>query len=128
MIYTFGYARANAMKQLTFYVEHLPLRIIDIRLEAYSRFMPEFRQGSLKQRFGDRYLHVSYLGNRNCHDYRLPIEIVNLEEGLRVVSEFLFRGEAVCLLCVHSYVERCHRLTVASKLASTCPYWSVQHW
>lgn len=127
MIYTFGYARADAMKQLTFYVEHLPLMVVDIRLTAYSRFMPEFRQAALKQRFGDRYLHVSYLGNLNCHDCRLPIEIVNLEEGLRVVSELLIEGMAVCLLCVHGRVEKCHRLQVSSMLSQACPYWSVQH-
>ena len=128
MIYTFGYARANAMEQLTYYVERLPLMVIDIRLTAYSRFMPEFRQGSLKQRFGDRYLHVSYLGNQNCHDYRLPIEMVNAREGCRVVSEFLFEGTAVCLLCVHRSVDRCHRLQVSDMLQALCPHWSVQHW
>ena len=127
MIYTFGYARRDSMPLLTRLVERLPVKVVDIRLSSYSRFLPEFRHGPLRERFGDRYLHVPDLGNLNYRDHTLPIVIANCERGLRVVLDLLLENWSVCLLCACSRVEKCHRLVVANMLVETCPLFGVQH-
>jgi uncharacterized protein (DUF488 family) len=61
----------------------------------------------------DRYRHVPALGNRNYQNDDAPIQIHNLEIGLRLIESW---DANVVLLCACEKPENCHRRVVRAAL------------
>jgi uncharacterized protein (DUF488 family) len=120
-LYTFGYS-GRLPHELRALVEQLDAVVVDIRFSPRSR-NPHWTAGRLTSLLGERYRHLSVLGNRNYKDG--PIEFVDLAEGVVKVGELL-RERPVILLCVCADVERCHRLPAAEAIVSRYGI-TVQH-
>jgi hypothetical protein len=74
-----------------------------------------YRQKTLQDALGARYVHVPALGNANYKGGG-PIAIVDLPGGTEAVRALLAHYPAVVLMCVCSDLEWCHRLPVATAL------------
>jgi hypothetical protein len=112
-VFTFGYGRRN-IHELRTALESHDARLIDIRYSPKS-MRPEWNQEQLREAFGDRYLHVPALGNRN-YGGRGPIALAAPDAGVRIVAPILER-QAVILLCQCPDWRECHRAVAADLLA-----------
>jgi uncharacterized protein (DUF488 family) len=108
--YTAGYSGAT-LQGLAQVAEKLDAVVFDIRLNPHSR-MAEWNQRPMQERLGDRYQHVSSLGNLN---YRRggSIAIADLQAGTTLVRQ---SAKPVILLCGCRDARRCHRTVVAHHL------------
>jgi hypothetical protein len=110
-----GYAADGAAGQLEQLMADPAMLLIDIRMQARSRWMHQWTKKQLTLRWGGRYIHVPQLGNANYKDRNLPIELANPEEGLPMVQSYLQNYDVV-LLCACVRYEMCHRRDVAALL------------
>lgn len=94
--------------------------LIDTRKKPTS-IRPEWRQGSLRTKYGNRYRWAGqYLGNANF-DNGGPISIADPETGLRGLRMYLSEGYRLVLLCgCHDYA-RCHRKVIVEMLCASTP-------
>jgi uncharacterized protein (DUF488 family) len=117
-VHTLGYAVDGVAEQLEQLMADPAMLLIDIRLQARSRWMHQWTKKQLMLRWGGRYIHVPQLGNVNYKDRSLPIALANSEEGLSIVQSYLQSGYSVVLLCACMRYEMCHRRVVAELLAA----------
>jgi uncharacterized protein (DUF488 family) len=111
-IYSVGYTGYPIAAFEAFVAAH-GLRVVDVRLKPFSR-NAVYSGTRLKQRFGDRYLHVPALGNLNYKGG--PIALADESVGLDVVRALAAEGP-VALLCVCADAATCHRTTITRTLA-----------
>jgi hypothetical protein len=112
-VFTFGY-QGHKPEDLLRECQRLGAVVCDIRFRPVSR-NPVWNQSRLKQMFGERYMHIGALGNRNYKGG--PIDIADMEAGLNIVLEHLQRRPVV-LMCVCRDFEHCHRRLVAEKFGA----------
>jgi uncharacterized protein (DUF488 family) len=113
MIYTLGY-QGTSVDALADWLDENPAFLVDIRFSPRSKNINWSGQ-SLKARFGNNYIHLQALGNRNYRGGG-PIQLVDPEKGVRVLSQFLQTLPCV-LLCACANLNTCHRLEAANLLA-----------
>jgi uncharacterized protein (DUF488 family) len=113
LIYTFGYAgrRAEDLERIVY--EHHAM-LVDIRFSPRSR-APEWSGAALCRRFGQDYLHLRALGNRNYRGEG-PVELVDPAAAVEILRPILER-QPVILLCVCRDHRTCHRSDAARELA-----------
>jgi uncharacterized protein (DUF488 family) len=87
--------------------------LVDIRFTPYSGH-PHFRKAALEDTFGDRYVHLRDLGNRN-YKGEGPVELVDYEAG-RAALEALDRP--ALLMCGCKDPTHCHRTVILARLAA----------
>ena len=108
-VYTFGYSGKDTA-DLDRLVDDLGAVVFDVRFSPRSR-NPHWNRRALEALLGDRYRHVRALGNANYRGG--PIEIVDLEEGVRTIQA---SPQPVILMCVCKDPRICHRTTIADHL------------
>jgi hypothetical protein len=113
-IYPIGYNLDGAGQ----YIDHLmaqpQMLLIDTRFSPKSRWA-EWHEGTLRETYGTRYRTAgTYLGNVNFQ--RGPIQIADLEEGLRGLRLYLNEGHDLILLCQCSDYYSCHRKLIVDQL------------
>ncbi len=124
-VYTLGYARADALDVAEELVQQ-GVRLVDIRLSPRSRWYPAWHRAALEQRFGERYVWVQALGNRNYRDRRLPVELASERVGVGLVCWWLAK-EDVCLVCACADWRTCHRRVVAELVQAQVQRCQVVH-
>jgi uncharacterized protein (DUF488 family) len=108
-LYTIGYGGMSAGR-LAKIVHALNAVLVDIRFRAASR-KPEWNKGALTKLFGDRYLHLSSLGNEL---YRSGgVKIADYQAGKEMIESIAM---PVVLLCACASPEECHRTVVGDML------------
>ena len=112
-LYTFGYS-GRQPEELQAQAEQLDAMVADIRFSPRSR-VPQWSGGRLARLLGDRYHHLSALGNRNSKGG--PIELVDVEQGIDQIADRLAH-QPVILLCVCRDVQKCHRRLVAETIVA----------
>lgn len=112
-LYTLGYAGLTP-EQLRAASVQYAATILDVRLAARSP-APQWRKSALVQLLGDRYRHISALGNRNYRNGG-PIQLAHPEAALPMVQQALAQ-RSVILLCGCADVATCHRREAASWLS-----------
>lgn len=118
-IYTLGYARWT-VDQVAVAARELDGVLADIRHSPYTS-KPGFSKEELRQRFRNRYVHIAGFGNVNYKEG--PVELADFEKGLHRVRQL---KRVPILLCGCRSATRCHRSTVALKIAEQCTV-SVHH-
>jgi uncharacterized protein (DUF488 family) len=116
-LYTFGY-RGESIGNLKAHVERLNGMVVDVRYNPYSP-NPTWSKLGLMKVFGERYIWLKDLGNRNYKGG--PIEIVDMEAGLARIEGMT----APILLCACSDVTTCHRQRVA--VGAMIEGWRIEH-
>ncbi|MBA2391168.1 MAG: hypothetical protein H0V70_00300 [Ktedonobacteraceae bacterium] len=95
-------------------MEQPQMLLIDTRFSPKSRWA-EWREGALREKYGTRYRTAgAYLGNVNFQGG--PIQIADLEEGLRGLHLYLNEGHALILLCQCADYSSCHRNVIVDHL------------
>src|SRR5450631_2860586 len=96
-IYPVGYGMDGAGPYIDQLMEQPHMLLIDTRFRPKSRW-PEWREGTLREKYGARYRTAgAYLGNVNFQGG--PIQIADIEEGLRGLRLYLSEGHDLILLC-----------------------------
>lgn len=115
-----GYNARGATQALDELMSQERVLLIDTRKKPTS-IRPEWRQGALRTKYGDRYRWAGqYLGNANF-DNGGPISIVDPETGLRGLRMYLAEGYRLILLCACADVTSCHRQTIVQMLCASTP-------
>lgn len=107
--YAIGYG-GRSVDEVVALVERYDAVLADIRLVPTSR-RPEWSRRNLEARFGEKYVHVKSLGNRNYKGG--PIEIVDMEAGIDLITGL---SHPAILLCVCRDGRSCHRAVVAQAM------------
>ncbi|MEZ5428143.1 MAG: hypothetical protein R2747_17860 [Pyrinomonadaceae bacterium] len=108
-IFTTGYTGKD-VGDLRPMLEALDAMLIDIRFAPYSRIM-HWQKVYLKALLGERYRHVSNLGNRTYKEEKITIQ--NLKLGLETVFSI---GRNAVLMCACERAENCHRRLIIEEL------------
>ena len=118
-LYTLGYSRLHPADILRT-AERLDALIADIRISPRSR-LPVWNQKPLQAAWGERYLHIPELGNRNYKgEYGDGVVLDSPEQGAnRVLS--LLEQRPVILLCACFDWHTCHRREAADFIAAQAP-------
>ena len=113
-VFTFGY-RSKHPAELERWTERLGARVVDIRFEPMSSEQ-RWTKSRLRERLGERYLHVKALGNRHYRSGRIALVAprIGAEEVRRRVYD---EGDRAILLCACTSVEHCHRVKAAEWVA-----------
>lgn len=109
IIYTLGYAFWG-VDEVEARVTALDARLLDVRHAPHTT-KPGFSRPELRERFGERYVHLPGFGNVNYEGG--PIELADPETGLATVQEM---DGPLVLMCGCQSPEECHRSTVATLL------------
>lgn len=109
--YTTGYT-GKAVEDLPAMLDYYDAVLADIRFAPVSRHL-QWTKNYLSLMLRERYRHVAALGNRNFRSADGPIQIHNLEIGLRLVESW---EKNVVLLCACEKLENCHRRVVKTEL------------
>ena len=111
MLYTMGYNNFSFF-EFRDKLKSLDAIVIDVRFSpnSYSSF---WGKDYLKDLFGDSYIHIKELGNKNYSDKSLEFDIPGLENGSKKVIELLEMGFDCILMCSCSDYNKCHRKIVA---------------
>jgi uncharacterized protein (DUF488 family) len=112
-IYTIGYA-GWAPEGLRDYIVQLGVMVIDVRIAPTSK-SPQWQREALQDLFGQRYVHLPALGNRNAFTGG-PVALNDPERAVAPIAAYLARGP-VALLCGCADPQRCHRSLAAAFLA-----------
>ena len=113
-IYPVGYGMDGAGSYIDQLMAHPQMLLIDTRFSPKSR-RPEWREGVLREKYGARYRTAgAYLGNVNFQGG--PIQIADLEEGLRGLRLYLSEGHDLILLCQCPIYASCHRKVLVDQL------------
>ena len=111
-LYTLGYHEPDAASRLSHLMSDPKTLLIDIRYRARAPWSRTWTKKALKATYGERYLHLRYLGNVNYQDPQLPIHLLNPGKGIPQCVDLLEAGFSLVLLCACQDYERCHRKTV----------------
>lgn len=122
-IYTLGYS-GWTLDQVAAKVEELNAVLVDVRFVPRSR-IPAWNSGVLSRRFGDRYIWLKELGNRNYKGTFDQIEIVDFPAGAAKLQNVTATGRNIILLCGCPDVDGCHRKVLAEQLVDACQ--AVEH-
>ena len=122
--YTTGYT-GKRVEQLPALLDYYDAVLADIRFAPTSRHL-QWTKNYLALMLKDRYRHVAALGNRNYKTHGGPIQIHNLEVGIRLVQSW---ERNVILLCACEMLENCHRLSVKTALEQRgCEVEELTNW
>ncbi len=114
-LYTVGYSRLQPSDILRT-AERLDALIADIRISPRSR-VPVWNQKPLQAAWGQRYIYIPELGNRNYKgDYGDGVVLDNPERGAAWVLALL-EQQPVILLCACFDWQTCHRREAAALIA-----------
>ena len=102
--YTTGYT-GKRVEQLPVLLDYYDAILADIRFAPVSRHL-QWTKNYLALMLKDRYRHLPALGNRNYKTHGGPIQIHNLEVGIRLIQSW---ERNVILLCACENLENCHR-------------------
>jgi uncharacterized protein (DUF488 family) len=106
-IYSFGYGGHRAA-ELAGWVRTHGAVLVDVRYSPASRD-EQWRKANLKELLGERYVHVSELGNENFKGNEIRIK--DLSAGMIRVHGLLQRGPVV-IMCACWNRATCHRTIV----------------
>lgn len=109
--YTTG-CRGKQLESLTELLDRHEALLADIRFAPHSRDI-RWTKNYLSLMLKNRYRHVIALGNRNFDKPDAPIQIHNLELGIRLIESW---GSNVVLVCACEELENCHRNVVKTEL------------
>ena len=114
MLYTVGYNNFSFF-EFRDKIKSLGVIIIDIRYSpnSYSTF---WNKQYLEDIFGNSYIHLPELGNKNYKNPEKEFDIVDIEAGANKVIEYMDLGFNCILLCACGDVDKCHRKLVAEKI------------
>jgi hypothetical protein len=113
-IYPVGYSMDGAQQYIDQLMAQPQMLLIDTRFSPKSRWAA-WREGALRAKYGTRYRWAgAYLGNMNFQGG--PIQIADLEEGLRGLRLYLDEGYDLLLLCQCSDYYTCHRKVIVDQL------------
>ena len=113
-VYPVGYGIDGAAQYIERLMEQPQMLLIDTRFSPKSRWA-EWREGVLREKYGPRYRTAgAYLGNVNFQGG--PIQIADLEEGLRGLRLYLDEGHDLILLCQCLDYSSCHRKVIVDQL------------
>ena len=112
-LYTMGYRAGWTPETLRMTMRESNAMLCDIRYMPHSRWHPEWNQGTLAKQFGSRYRHIKALGNRNYKNPGAPIDIVDLDDGIRQIEVLLSQFCYVIAMCGCPQLGQCHRSIVA---------------
>jgi hypothetical protein len=113
-VYPVGYGMEGASTYIDQLMTQPHMLLIDTRFSPKSRW-PEWREGALRAKYGGRYRTAgAYLGNVNFQGG--PIQIADLDEGLRGVCLYLNEGHDLILLCQCPTYASCHRKVLVDQL------------
>jgi hypothetical protein len=113
-IYPVGYGMDGAHQYIDQLMAQPQMLLIDTRCSPKSRWA-DWREGALRAKYGTRYRWAgAYLGNVNFQGG--PIQIANLEEGLRGLHLYLDEGYDLLLLCQCRDYYSCHRKVIVDHL------------
>ena len=111
-IYGLGYT-GRTPEQIRKIAEEKNAVVLDIRFSPRSR-NPQFAGSNIAASLVGRYQHVRDLGNRNYKGG--PIDIVDFEEGRKIIDQIGETGQNVILMCMCKKPSVCHRTIVMSML------------
>ena len=94
-------------------VDDLDAIIVDVRYNPYS-YDPFWHIDMLSKEYNNKYIHIRKLGNKTYKE-KGKIEIVDLDEGCRIVTSLLI-NKNVILLCACEDINVCHRKVIAKAL------------
>ena len=121
--YTTGYT-GKSVEQLSALLDFHDAILADIRFAPVSKHL-QWTKNYLSIMLGDRYRHVSQLGNRNYKNGG-AIQIHNLEIGIRLIESWRTN---VILLCACEDLENCHRRVVKAELEKRgCEVTEISDW
>lgn len=109
-IYTTGYTGKD-INDLKPMLEALDAILIDIRFAPFSHVM-HWRKIYLKSLLGDKYRHLSNLGNRTFKENKITIQ--NLLLGVETILSLPFN---LVLMCACEKTANCHRRLIVEELA-----------
>lgn len=114
-LYTLGYRAGWTPETLHMTMRESNAVLCDIRYMPHSRWYQEWNQGTLARQFGERYRHIKALGNRNYKNPGAPIDIVDIDEGIRQIETLLRQFTHVIAMCGCPQLDQCHRVIVAQE-------------
>jgi uncharacterized protein (DUF488 family) len=112
-LYTAGYTGTTPESILATAV-NLNARIADIRIFPYSR-VEHWIGRNLAAAWGQQYVHIRELGNRNYRNMHQGVMIFDLDTGCQQLAALL-EGQPVIILCACENHVTCHRSTVAQAM------------
>lgn len=116
-----GYANRDAEQVVEeLMAQSSSIYLLDVRLQARSRWYPAWNKGPLKEKWGQRYIHERCLGNLNYQYPDRPITLANPESAAEWVVSWLQHGCSFVVLCACKNYDRCHRKTVIEYLLQYC--------
>jgi uncharacterized protein (DUF488 family) len=107
-----GY-HGRTLDELQAIVAQLDAVLVDIRYAPHS-WNPVFRKAALAAAFGDRYVYVRALGNRNFNS-DAPPDLVDYDAGREVLAAL---GRPALVMCMCRDAATCHRTEVLRRLAA----------
>lgn len=110
-LYTVGYSSFPSPYALAQVIESLDALLVDVRISPRSR-NPQWNQSTLRDIFGDTYVHLGQWGNVNYKGG--PVQIKDFEGGLHVLRT---SHQPLALMCVCRDYAQCHRKTLVGLLA-----------
>lgn len=114
MLYTFGY-RGWPPALLATLMQDTGAALVDIRYTPTSP-NPQWRQGTLRRTWQERYRHVQALGNANHRAHGGEIVLADYPTGRDQVAALLQAGRPLLLMCACPLLASCHRLLVTEQL------------
>lgn len=108
-VYTTGYGdkKVGAIASLA---KRYDAIVLDIRYSPRSR-NPDWSKKRMKERMGERYIHVREFGNANYRGG--AIRIVDYDAGKAIIEQ---SDKPAILVCVCKDAKICHRTTIARRL------------
>jgi len=111
ILYTIGYNNFSFF-EFSDKIKELGAIIIDVRYSPRS-YNPFWGKKYLEDRFGNSYIHIPELGNKNYKNPDKEFDIVDIEKGFQEVSQYLDMEIDCVLMCACEDVEKCHRRIVS---------------
>lgn len=117
-VYTCSYSVHGPL--IEWLMEHDPLTLfIDTRYKVYS-VLPQWQEKTLRERYGKRYRTAgACLGNLNYKGG--PIQIADVEKGIRGLLMYLREGYKLLLVCGCRQYETCHVKVIVELLRQVAP-------
>lgn len=124
-VYHIGYSKHGTEQSLESIMSNENVHLIDTRHKAYSR-IPWATGDALNAKYGRRYHNAGkYLGNTNHADKGGPIQIANLELGIKGLCRYIDEQKTLVLLCGCKEYEACHRRVIVEELVRIKPDVSI---
>lgn len=110
---TIGYTEQDAAQRIDAFLAQPKSGLVDIRYMPRCRWNAQWNKSALQAKYGrGKYVHERCFGNVNYNKPGQPIQLVNPDEQLNTVVNFLLSGGSLMLLCACKNYERCHRKVV----------------